>query len=248
MPGRTGGYYWVPGPGEGALVWEVATCHELGFDSETGRVDMWSAVVDRLARLWGRDGGALRRALEIHPYGLSRGRVTRPGDLFLINHGGDWPRDDGLERGLLAFGIDPEAARALLDKHKRTMRADRARRARALESPELWNRERPRGSPTHRHDKCTDVKRWTPMIEEAGAARPIIGGKRRGRTTMNWDQVAGNWKQFRGKVKEKWGDLTDDELDKIDGQQDQLVGVLQKKYGYARDKAEEEVEKASSGW
>lgn len=137
MPKRTGGYYWVPRPGEGALVWEVATCHELGFDSETGHVDMWTAVVDRLARLWRRDGGALRRALENHPYGLPRGRVTRPGKRFLINHGGDWPRDDGLERVLLAFGIEPDAARALPDEHERTTRADRAKLTWSLGIPEF---------------------------------------------------------------------------------------------------------------
>lgn len=65
---------------------------------------------------------------------------------------------------------------------------------------------------------------------------------------MNWDQVAGNWKQFRGKVREKWGDLTDDELDQIAGKRDQLVGALQKRYGYARDQAEREVEEVSKSW
>jgi len=65
---------------------------------------------------------------------------------------------------------------------------------------------------------------------------------------MNWDQIAGNWTQFRGKVKEKWGELTDDELDQIAGQKDQLVGVLQKRYGYAREQAEREVEKTCSTW
>lgn len=137
MPKRTGGYYWVPRPEEGRVVWEVATCHDLGFDSEIRHIDTWASVIDRLARLWGRDGGALRRALENHPYGLPRGRVTRPGKRFLINHGGDWPRGDGLERVLLAFGIEPGASRALSDEHERTMRADRAKLARALRIPEF---------------------------------------------------------------------------------------------------------------
>ena len=55
---------------------------------------------------------------------------------------------------------------------------------------------------------------------------------------MNEDILQGSWKQLRGKVKEQWGELTDDDLDKIDGQRDQMVGLLQKKYGYARDEAE----------
>jgi uncharacterized protein YjbJ (UPF0337 family) len=59
--------------------------------------------------------------------------------------------------------------------------------------------------------------------------------------TMNWDTVKGDWKQFRGKVKEQWGKLTDDDLDRIEGKRDQLLGVVQKKYGIARDEAERQV-------
>lgn len=59
---------------------------------------------------------------------------------------------------------------------------------------------------------------------------------------MNWDQITGNWKQFKGKVKEKWGKLTDDDLTTIGGKRDQLVGVLQQKYGYAKEQAEQELD------
>jgi uncharacterized protein YjbJ (UPF0337 family) len=59
---------------------------------------------------------------------------------------------------------------------------------------------------------------------------------------MNWDRVEGNWKQFKGKVKEKWGDLTDDDLNVIDGKKDQLAGKLQERYGYGKDKAQQEVD------
>ena len=45
---------------------------------------------------------------------------------------------------------------------------------------------------------------------------------------------------MKGKVKEQWGKLTDDDLDKIEGKSEQLLGLLQQRYGYARDKAEEE--------
>jgi uncharacterized protein YjbJ (UPF0337 family) len=58
---------------------------------------------------------------------------------------------------------------------------------------------------------------------------------------MNWDTVKGDWKQFRGKVKEQWGKLTDDDLDRIEGKRDQLVGVVQKRYGIARDEAEKQL-------
>jgi uncharacterized protein YjbJ (UPF0337 family) len=59
---------------------------------------------------------------------------------------------------------------------------------------------------------------------------------------MNWDQIAGDWKQFTGKVKEKWGKLTDDDLTTIAGKRDQLAGVLQQRYGYAKDQAEKELD------
>ena len=64
---------------------------------------------------------------------------------------------------------------------------------------------------------------------------------------MNWDRIEGNWKQFTGKAKETWGQLTDDDLTKINGQRDQLEGLLQQRYGYAKDRAKEEVDRWSQG-
>jgi len=58
---------------------------------------------------------------------------------------------------------------------------------------------------------------------------------------MNWDTVKGQWKQFRGQIKEQWGKLTDDDLDRIEGKRDQLIGVVQKRYGIARDEAERQL-------
>jgi uncharacterized protein YjbJ (UPF0337 family) len=62
---------------------------------------------------------------------------------------------------------------------------------------------------------------------------------------MNWDEIAGNWKQFTGKVKEKWGKLTDDDLTTSAGKRDQLAGILQQRYGYAKDQAEKELDEFS---
>lgn len=59
---------------------------------------------------------------------------------------------------------------------------------------------------------------------------------------MDWDRIAGNWKQFAGKAKSKWGQLTDDELTEIAGNREQLEGILQERYGYAKDKARSEVD------
>ena len=48
---------------------------------------------------------------------------------------------------------------------------------------------------------------------------------------------------MRGEAKLWWGKLTDDDLDKVGGQFDVFAGLLQEKYGYTREQAEEEIEK-----
>lgn len=60
---------------------------------------------------------------------------------------------------------------------------------------------------------------------------------------MNNDIFEGKWKQMRGQVKTWWGKLTDDDLEKVNGKLDILIGLLQEKYGYTRQQAEEEFEK-----
>ena len=60
---------------------------------------------------------------------------------------------------------------------------------------------------------------------------------------MNQDVFAGQWKQMRGELKSWWGKLADDDFDRIGGQKDKLIGVVQEKYGYAREKAQQEVER-----
>jgi uncharacterized protein YjbJ (UPF0337 family) len=59
---------------------------------------------------------------------------------------------------------------------------------------------------------------------------------------MDWNRVEGNWKEMKGKVKEKWGKLTDDDLTTINGKRDQLEGTLQRRYGYAKDQARQDVD------
>lgn len=60
---------------------------------------------------------------------------------------------------------------------------------------------------------------------------------------MNNIILEGKWKQIRGQAKEWWGKLTDDDLEKIDGKYDKLIGMLQEKYGYTLEQAEEEYKK-----
>ncbi len=58
---------------------------------------------------------------------------------------------------------------------------------------------------------------------------------------MNADTFAGQWKQLKGSAKKQWADLTDNDLLKAEGNYDKFVGLIQARYGYARERAEEEV-------
>jgi uncharacterized protein YjbJ (UPF0337 family) len=59
---------------------------------------------------------------------------------------------------------------------------------------------------------------------------------------MDWARIEGNWKQVKGRAKERWGKLTDDDLTVIAGRRDQLEGMIQERYGYAKERARREIE------
>lgn len=59
---------------------------------------------------------------------------------------------------------------------------------------------------------------------------------------MNLDTLKGEWKQWKGAAQQKWGELTNDELDQAHGDREQLAGLLQEKYGMAKDEADKEVD------
>lgn len=59
---------------------------------------------------------------------------------------------------------------------------------------------------------------------------------------MNRNVLHGKWKQIRGKVREQWAQIADHDLDKITGKREQLVGLVQEKYGYTKQKAEQDVD------
>ena len=55
------------------------------------------------------------------------------------------------------------------------------------------------------------------------------------------DILQGRWKQLRTQARKWWGKLTDDDLKKVGGKVDRLAGVLQERYGYTKEQAEEEI-------
>ena len=69
---------------------------------------------------------------------------------------------------------------------------------------------------------------------------------------MNWEQIEGNWKEAVGKAKEQWGQLTDQDLTVVAGRRDQLAGLIEQRYGVAKEEAEKQLAewqlKASDSW
>ncbi len=65
---------------------------------------------------------------------------------------------------------------------------------------------------------------------------------------MNADILKGKWKEIKGGLRNKWGKLTDDDVAQIEGKEEQLLGVLQKRYGYSKQKAQEEYERFMEGY
>lgn len=59
---------------------------------------------------------------------------------------------------------------------------------------------------------------------------------------MNRDIAEGKWKQLKGQIREKWGELTDDDIDQVEGSSDRFIGILQERYGLAREEAKKQFE------
>ena len=60
---------------------------------------------------------------------------------------------------------------------------------------------------------------------------------------MQHDVLRSKWKHFRNEINSRWTELTSDDLDQINGRRDNLVVLLESRYGFARRRAEREVER-----
>jgi uncharacterized protein YjbJ (UPF0337 family) len=60
---------------------------------------------------------------------------------------------------------------------------------------------------------------------------------------MHQDVLRAKWKHFRNEINDHWSELSSDDLDQINGRRDNLVVLLESRYGYARRRAEKEVER-----
>jgi len=59
---------------------------------------------------------------------------------------------------------------------------------------------------------------------------------------MIQDALKARWKHFRKELSYRWNELSSDDIDRIDGRRDDLVSLLETRYGFARIRAEKEVD------
>ncbi len=52
---------------------------------------------------------------------------------------------------------------------------------------------------------------------------------------MNEQTVKGAWREIKGEIQQMWGKLTGEELDRAEGNMGSVAGMIQQKYGHAKD-------------
>jgi uncharacterized protein YjbJ (UPF0337 family) len=58
---------------------------------------------------------------------------------------------------------------------------------------------------------------------------------------MGWDEIKRSWNELKGEVKRQWSKLTDEDVELIEGKYAELLGLLQERYGHAKEQAEQEI-------
>lgn len=58
---------------------------------------------------------------------------------------------------------------------------------------------------------------------------------------MNMDQIKGKWQQIKGDLQKTWGKITDDEWEKTKGETNAVTGLVQNKYGQAKEEISSKV-------
>jgi uncharacterized protein YjbJ (UPF0337 family) len=51
----------------------------------------------------------------------------------------------------------------------------------------------------------------------------------------NKDVFKGKWNELKGEIRKKWGQLTDDELESTKGDVTAIGGIIQQRYGTAKE-------------
>jgi uncharacterized protein YjbJ (UPF0337 family) len=58
---------------------------------------------------------------------------------------------------------------------------------------------------------------------------------------MGWDEIERSWNELKGEVKRQWSKLNDEDVELIKGKYAGLLGLLQERYGHAKEQAEQEI-------
>jgi uncharacterized protein YjbJ (UPF0337 family) len=57
---------------------------------------------------------------------------------------------------------------------------------------------------------------------------------------MYAELLKGKWNKLKWEIKGKWNSFTNEDLAQIGGNEEKLLKLLEEKYGYSEDKAEQE--------
>lgn len=55
------------------------------------------------------------------------------------------------------------------------------------------------------------------------------------------DEIKGKWKEVSGDIRSTWGKITGDELEENRGNLKAIAGLIQQRYGMAKDEAEQKL-------
>ncbi len=58
---------------------------------------------------------------------------------------------------------------------------------------------------------------------------------------MNNSIISGKWKEIKGEVMKTWGELTSDEVDRTQGNATSLIGLIEQKFGMAKEEATKKI-------
>lgn len=54
---------------------------------------------------------------------------------------------------------------------------------------------------------------------------------------MDRNVIEGKWREIKGDLRKAWGKITDDEWEQTKGNVTSMAGILQQRYGFAKDDA-----------
>lgn len=58
---------------------------------------------------------------------------------------------------------------------------------------------------------------------------------------MNKDILEGKWKEIKGDLRKTWGNISDDDWEKTKGDATAIAGIVQQRYGLAKEDAKDKV-------